>query len=1059
MLRQSLDGSHVTGSIGPAHGGVDDDTLRLAPPVLRTFPDGMVVAGRYRVVRFIAEGGRGEVYEVEDLSLHERVALKTIRPELASHLEILDQFKRELRLARRVTHPNVCRVFDLGEHRDDLGPERSPRAVTFLTMELLPGQTLREYVVRYGRIPPDQILPLAEQMASALDAAHVARIIHRDFKSSNVVLLQAPGAPASPRLVVTDFGLALGTASEGDSSGPGSVTLDGTPAYMSPEQVEGLALSPSSDLYSFGVVLYEMVTGQLPFRERSPAATARQRLVAAPPPPSAWVPELGTDWDAVLLRCLARLPQDRFATAADIVAALRSIQRAPSTGGSAALSPVQALTPSPVARRVAAVFPPRNLAARPEMEWLSTALAEVLSVELGANSQVRLLPAEEVVRMRRALSLPQQEGFARDTLGRIRAHSGADLVLTGAYLALGSPGASTLRFDLRLQDTTAGEVVSQLTETGTEPDLLKLLSRAGALLRESLGLEKLTTEQSRRVRSTMPTHPEVARLYAEGLAALRDHEAVMAAERLEKVVAREPSFALAHSALAAAFQGLFLMERAKDAARRAFELSEGLPYEERLLVRARHHAIHAEWGQAIEVYRMLLDLHPDAVEHGITLASAQIAAGRIRGALAALESLRQLPSPLGEDARISLAAAEATAAASDFKSARQHARIAGDKARAAGQWLILAAALDIEAFVMRALGDAMGAVPLLEEAERLFLAGGDRGKAIRATFTHCAFLMDHVRLHDAERVGATALDLVRHYRGSMLEGEVLAVTAMVYGQLGRVEEALRLNHEALVLFGKLDIHGELNHHRLLRAVLLRHQGMLDEAQRLLEEGGAAARDVLGDGYTEAWAWTELGNLFMDRGDFLLARTWLKRGLELRRARGLRFFVAESELALARLALEEGALDEALSLAERACAFYAEQQNPVRQGQAYALIAQVLLAKPGHVGAREALKRAQEQSGQSESPFIALEVALARARAAVLEGSPLEREEATHLLQELISRMAASSLKGLELHARLALAALEQSLGVVSAPLLGAELEKDATQLGYLSIARKIRALP
>jgi serine/threonine protein kinase/tetratricopeptide (TPR) repeat protein len=1031
--------------------------MRLLPPMLRTFPDGMVVAGRYRVVRFIAEGGRGEVYEVEDLSLHEHVALKTVRPELAFHPEVLQQFKLELRLARRVTHPNVCRVFDLGEHRDERGPGGSPRTVTFLTMELLPGQTLREYVVRHGRIPPDQFLPLAEQMASALDAAHGARIIHRDFKSSNVVLLDTPGAPVAPRVVVTDFGLALVTAADEDSPESGSGTFEGTPAYMSPEQVEGLVLSPSSDLYSFGVVLYEMLTGRLPFRERSPTATASQRLHATPSLPSTFVPGLGPDWDAVLLRCLAKLPQDRFATASDMIAALRSIRRAPSPVGSPGPSLAQAPSRPSLARRVA-VFPPRNLVARREMDWLSTALAEVLSVELGANSQVRLLTAEEVARMRQALSLPAQEGFAKDTLGRIRAHSGADLVLTGAYLALGPVGSSSLRIDLRLQDTSTGEALSQLTETGAEPELLKLLSRAGASLRESLGLEKLTSEQSRRVRSTMPAHPEVARFYAEGLAALRNHETVIAVERLEQVVAREPTFALGHSALAAALQGLYLIARAKDAARRAFELSEGLPYEERLLVRARYHAVLSEWGPAIEVYKMLLDLHPDSVEYGIALASIQVAAGRFRGALATLESLRQLPSPLGEDARIALVAGEAAMSASDFKAARQYARIAGDKARGAGQWLILAAALDLEAFVVRTLGDALSAEPLLEEAERLFLAGGDRGRAIRAMFGRVAFLGDQVRLRDAERATTAAVQLVQHYRGSMLEAEAITASAVVRYQLGRVQEALKLIHEALELYRKLDVHYEHSHFLLLEAVLLRHQGALDEAQRLLEEGGAAARDVLGDGYTEAWAWNELGNLLMDRGEAAQARTWLKRGLELRRARGLQFFVAESELDLARLALEEGALDEAFSLAEQARAFYAEQKNSVRQGLAYAVIAQVLLAKAGYAGAQEALQRAQGLAGQTESIFITIEVALARAWAAAQGGSPLEREEATHLLQELSSQVAASSLKGLELRARLALVALEQSRGMASARGKCAELEKEATQLGYLAIARKARAL-
>ncbi|HZI14173.1 MAG TPA: serine/threonine-protein kinase, partial [Myxococcus sp.] len=231
-----------------------------SPPPVRTLASGDMVAGRYRVLRFIAEGAMGEVYEVEDLTLRERVALKLIRPELASQPRALERFTRELLLARRVTHPGVCRVFDLGRHLG-AGPDGAAREVVFLTMELLAGRTLREHLAQRGRLAPGEVLELARQLAAALDAAHAAQVIHRDFKSGNVMLVPGAGPRGGTRVVVTDFGLARGEVLQEDGSVSQESYFQGSPAYMSPEQVEGRPLSLASDLYSFGVVLFELVTG------------------------------------------------------------------------------------------------------------------------------------------------------------------------------------------------------------------------------------------------------------------------------------------------------------------------------------------------------------------------------------------------------------------------------------------------------------------------------------------------------------------------------------------------------------------------------------------------------------------------------------------------------------------------------------------------------------------------------------------------------------------------------------------------------------------------------
>ena len=226
---------------------------------LRTFQEGDQVAGRFRIERFIGEGGMGEVYAAEDLELHERVALKTLRPALSERVALVEQFKQEIHLARRVTHRNVARVFEL--FREEIEVDATRRSIAFLTMELLDGETLSARIRRAGPMSVGEALPIAEQIASGLEAAHAADIVHRDLKSSNILLIDEPGGGV--RAAVSDFGLAGPVSAGGDGSSEGPA--GGTLAYAAPEQLRGASVDRAADIYSFGVVLFEMVTGKLPF--------------------------------------------------------------------------------------------------------------------------------------------------------------------------------------------------------------------------------------------------------------------------------------------------------------------------------------------------------------------------------------------------------------------------------------------------------------------------------------------------------------------------------------------------------------------------------------------------------------------------------------------------------------------------------------------------------------------------------------------------------------------------------------------------------------------------
>jgi serine/threonine protein kinase len=292
-----------------------------------TFRPGALV-GRYVIRRFIARGGMGEVYEAFDSELQERVALKTVTSTACDDPSAVRRLKAEVQLARRVSHPNVCRIYDFGSH---CAPEASP--IAFLTMEFVDGETLGLRLRQSGALPVDQALAVAKGLLRGLDAAHRAGVLHRDFKSDNVIL-HHEGDRVEPRIL--DFGLARALDhSAGPSSSQGG-GLVGTLAYMAPEQLEGHPFTIASDIYSFGLVCFEMLTGQLPFKGRSsPALTTLERLTKAVPAPSTKNPLVSAQLDALVLACLRRHPHDRPQTAAEALQRLDSLEleaQAPRSG-------------------------------------------------------------------------------------------------------------------------------------------------------------------------------------------------------------------------------------------------------------------------------------------------------------------------------------------------------------------------------------------------------------------------------------------------------------------------------------------------------------------------------------------------------------------------------------------------------------------------------------------------------------------------------------------------------------------------------------------------------
>ena len=346
------------------------------------FLPGRLLAGRYRIIALLGKGGMGEVYRADDLTLGQPIALKFLPDEAARDQGLLDRFKNEVRIARRVSHPNVCRVYDLG----------SVDGQTFFTMEYIDGEDLASLLRRIGRLPQDKALDIARQLCAGLSAAHTKGVLHRDLKPANIML------DGRGQVVITDFGLA-GVAEQIQ----GTDVRSGTPAYMAPEQLAGKEVSARSDIYSLGLVLYEIFTGKRAFSDKS-RVSSRDVGDRTPSRPSTVVKDLDPVIERVILRCLEIEPSARPANVLSVAAALPG-------GDPLAAALAAGETPSPqmvAASGETAGLRPRAAVACLTAVLLALGLVIFLSAHYSALGKMRLELTPEVLRQK-----------ARETIARL----------------------------------------------------------------------------------------------------------------------------------------------------------------------------------------------------------------------------------------------------------------------------------------------------------------------------------------------------------------------------------------------------------------------------------------------------------------------------------------------------------------------------------------------------------------------------------------------------------------------------------------------------------------
>jgi tetratricopeptide (TPR) repeat protein/TolB-like protein/tRNA A-37 threonylcarbamoyl transferase component Bud32 len=1054
-------------------------------PVTAVFQPTQLLAGRFTVIRFVARGGMGEVYEAQDEELNERVAVKTARFENAQTAHEIERFRREIQLARKVTHPNVCRTFDVFRH--GVSPSRSSHSqILIVSMELLSGATLAQRIRDGGRFQTAEALPLVEQMCAGLGAAHRVGVIHRDFKSSNVMLVKSPASapggeqPQSEtvRAVITDFGLAHAEEVEG-----GTLTrlgdIVGTPAYMAPEQIDGGAITPATDIYALGIVIYEMLTGQLPFSADTPLATAMKRLSHVAPSPRLHIPDLDPRWEYVVARCLERTPERRFASTDDVARALRGESVATTTRSKrwrfpAAIAAIVLILAAvgifELRRRVAqrgaektgqttvqqttsgarksiAVLGFQNLSGRKNADSLGDILADSLWSQLDTG-QVRFIPSSRVDEMRQNLGIANLTNAAsKDQISAIRKFLGADILVTGSYTVTGAADHPGIQWNIHLLSAQDGESLGSVAQSGSEADLNVLVVHSGRLLRQQLGITLSAAEEAR-MDASLSSNADAMRDFSQAREKLRAFDVLAATKLLEKSIEADPQFAQAHSALAQSWDTLGFESKAAEEAKNALDSAKGLSTEARARASGQYFAAMRDWPKAIQQYSQLWAEYRDEPEYGLLLANTQIRAGKATDALTTVAQVRSQPLPAGIRAQVDLAEARAHGDLADYRQELTVATSAADTAQQLGANLLLARARILQCFAEVNLGNAEKARLLCEEAKKINLSAGDQLGAARATTDIANSYYYAGDYAAAEPLYREALSIAQSIGDAYDEAGALNNLANSQSARGEYAAAEKTYEQAIAVAGERNELGDLALAQQNLADALYATGSLARAKEFFEAALKSARD-LGDKNLEARILNNKCATSLGAGALFDARTSCEDSLKIRREINDRAGIGKTLASFGNVQLQQADLDGARSSLQESLS--ALESVNAKNDAAYTRISLAQLAleqrKPDD-GAKYAGDAATEFAGDKDTAGEA-EARVTWTRALLTTNNVAAAREQSDKATQLAQL---SGDRGTKLDAAIAAALVDAKSGNADAALHAlASAQKEAHQGGMIQI--------
>ena len=596
---------------------------------------GHLLAQRYEILSLLGEGGMGAVYKAKDVELSRLVALKVIRPDLARNRAILDRFKQELILATQVTDRNVVRIYDLGE----------AEGIKFITMEYVEGEDLAHILHQRTKLPPHEAVVVIEQVCRALAAAHNVGVIHRDLKPQNIMWEK------TGRILVMDFGLAK--TLEGDRMTQTGAMV-GTMEYMSPEQALAQNLDQRSDIFSLGLIFYELLTGQTPFRADSALASLIKRTQERVVPVSEFDSSVPAELSQIVSRCLERDVALRYQSAAELLADLELWQGTGKSGiiaarlrpgpgrwatenqrllagaavllvlagrsprhtslpGPGPLAPPEAKQEAPAARpRSLAILPFRNSSGDAKDDWIGSSVADMLSTDIGQSAHLHTVSTDRLHQVLSDLHVGPETAVDPDMLRRVAQFSNADVLVSGQYARFGDQ----IVIDATIRDLVHDQTVPVKAQALVK-DLPAAIDSLADSVRKNLSLSASVVEELK-AQSFKPNSKSVDALreFNEGSVLMRAGKNLDALKHLQLATNEDPDFALAFSMLADAQAELGFQSDAEQSSIRALNLAQNqnLPLPEKYLISASNARIMKDNKKAIEAYENLSKSLPGDVD-------------------------------------------------------------------------------------------------------------------------------------------------------------------------------------------------------------------------------------------------------------------------------------------------------------------------------------------------------------------------------------------------------------------------------------------------------------
>jgi tetratricopeptide (TPR) repeat protein len=732
----------------------------------------------------------------------------------------------------------------------------------------------------------------------------------------------------------------------------------------------------------------------------------------------------------------------------------------------------------------------KNLSGKTDVAWISPALSQMLGTELTAGEKLRIIPSEQVTHGKIDLALPDEDSLGRDSLTRVRNNMGSDFVVLGSFLDMGGQ----IRIDLSLQNAVAGETVATISESGPEKDLPELATRAGERLRHKLGVADPSADDTARTKASQSPSLVATRLYSEGLQKLHSFDSLAARDLLERAIAEDPNYALAHSALAEAWRSLGYGDKSTAEAKKAMDLSGSLSRENVLAIEAQYRNSRHEIVREAEIYKTLFDFYPDNLEFGFSLAISQFFNAQFREANSTLDTLQQLPSPQGDDPRIDKVRAEVAIATGDYKKALVLAERVELRAQQRGARRLAAEALSDQCTLLSKLGDPSRASAVCDKSRVIFSDIGDlRSEAlVWGQIAHQS--ADRGDLHGGRTANERQIALLKKVEDDSGLGWAMNVAGELSADSGDYQRALQEFNEALNLYqkvgyqsGVISCYGNVGYVNSL-------QGDLTDAVTNYEQAIALTRRTNSKGEMDLWL-EGLAEVLLDKGDVpdatkhmeegfrINTETGDKRvGIYLHTARSKLLFAQgelnesrrEAELAikscldindeggarerrllLARLDIAQNHSQTAAEALRKILSDSKTEPDGASQIEARALLIEALLTMPSVESKREVVLLSKvAPNTQNVSLRLAGNLQIARSRFALGD-----RVGALDLLEEVISESKRLGYEAAWLEARLARAEMELQSGVAFAGREQIEkIAKQAEAMGLKLIANKARSL-